>query len=104
MLRSRWSSQPRQPAGGGSPDRARDSDPDPFWPDGVVAQPAGLCLRAFLQTEFGSAGVLLAATAAALVWANPLPRPTTRHGAALTIRLGEVGLTSLSLREWLTAA
>src|SRR5215217_6377787 len=60
-------------------------------------------LRAFLQTESGSAGVLLLATVAALAWANLAPGAyASAWETPLTIRLGDVGLT-LTLREWVNS-
>jgi Na+/H+ antiporter NhaA len=58
-------------------------------------------LRAFLRTESGSAGVLVAAVAAALVWANVDP-----HGyesvwqATFSIRLGDLQVTH-DVRTWI---
>lgn len=63
----------------------------------------GTPLRAFLRTEAGSAGVLLAAIVAALAWAN-----VSEHGyehfweTALSIRLGDMAV-DLSLREWVNS-
>jgi Na+/H+ antiporter NhaA len=60
-------------------------------------------LRAFLQTESGSAGILLVATVAALAWANLAPGAyDSAWETPLTIRLGDVGL-SLTLREWVNS-
>jgi Na+/H+ antiporter NhaA len=60
-------------------------------------------LRAFLQTESGSAGVLLLATVAALVWANLAAEAyVVVWETPLAIRVGEVGLT-LTLREWVNS-
>jgi Na+/H+ antiporter NhaA len=60
-------------------------------------------VRAFLQTESGSSGVLLLATVAALVWANLAPGSyASAWETPLTIRLGDVGLT-LTLREWVNS-
>ena len=60
-------------------------------------------LRSFLRTESGSAGVLLLATLAALVWANLAPEAyASAWETTLTIRLGDVGLT-LTLREWINS-
>src|SRR5919109_834865 len=58
-------------------------------------------VRDFLSTESGSAGVLLAATVAALVWANS-PWSSSYESAwntVLSIRLGG-GEIALDLREW----
>lgn len=60
-------------------------------------------LRVFLRTETGSAAVLLAATLAALVWANVDAGSYGRlWGTELAVRLGEHGL-GLSLREWVNS-
>ena len=60
-------------------------------------------LRAFLQTESGSAGVLLLATVAALVWANLAAADYVAFWeTTLTIRVGEVGL-ALTLRDWVNS-
>ena len=60
-------------------------------------------MRSFLRTESGSAGVLLFATLAALVWANLAPEAyASAWETTLTIRLGDVGLT-LTLREWVNS-
>lgn len=57
-------------------------------------------LRAFLRTESGSAAVLLAATVAALVWANV---GAASYGSvwetSLSIRVGGAGV-SQTLRDW----
>src|SRR5919109_208740 len=58
-------------------------------------------VRDFLSTESGSAGVLLAATIAALVWANS-PWSSSYESVwntVLSIRLGG-GEIALDLREW----
>ena len=58
-------------------------------------------LRDFLNTETGGALALLAATLAALVWANS-PWPDSYESfwtTTLSIRLGDSGI-SLSLRQW----
>jgi Na+/H+ antiporter NhaA len=57
-------------------------------------------LRTFLQTESGSAGVLVAAVVAALVWANvDLGSYEAVWQTRLSIRLGDHGLT-WDLRTW----
>jgi Na+/H+ antiporter NhaA len=57
-------------------------------------------LRSFLRTEAGSAVVLLAATVAALVWANAGPASYARvWTTTLSIRIGESGV-SQDLRGW----
>ena len=58
-------------------------------------------LRAFLRTEAGSAGVLLAAIVAALVWANvDVASYESVWRTTLSIRLGTTGLTH-DLRTWI---
>jgi Na+/H+ antiporter NhaA len=60
-------------------------------------------LRAFLQTESGSAGVLLLATVAALVWANLAPQAYAAFWETpLAIRVGRVDL-ALTLRDWVNS-
>jgi Na+/H+ antiporter NhaA len=58
-------------------------------------------LRAFLQTESGSAGVLVAAIAAALIWANvDSSSYETLWGTDFALRLGDYGITR-DLRTWI---
>ncbi len=58
-------------------------------------------LRAFLQTETGSAAVLLAGVVAALVWANADPASYERvWTTTLSIRIGGAGI-SQDLRGWI---
>jgi Na+/H+ antiporter NhaA len=60
-------------------------------------------LRAFLQTESGSAGILLLATVAALVWANLAPEAYPAFWETpLAIRVGRVDL-ALTLRDWVNS-
>lgn len=60
-------------------------------------------LRSFLQTETGSASVLLAATLAALAWANMGPGTYEAFWSTeLSVRLG-TGEVSLDLREWVNS-
>jgi Na+/H+ antiporter NhaA len=60
-------------------------------------------LRAFLQTETGSAAVLLAAVVAALVWANVDPASYERvWTTTLSIRIGSHGI-SQDLRGWINS-
>src|SRR5438309_109315 len=60
-------------------------------------------LRAFLRTETGSAAVLLAATIAALIWANvDASSYRTLWGTQLSIRIGGSGV-SQDLRHWVNA-
>ncbi|HZZ96378.1 MAG TPA: Na+/H+ antiporter NhaA [Jatrophihabitantaceae bacterium] len=60
-------------------------------------------LRAFLQTESGSAGVLVAAIAAALIWANIDAKSyeSVWH-TTLSLRLGTVGITH-DARTWINS-
>jgi Na+/H+ antiporter NhaA len=58
-------------------------------------------LRDFLATETGSAAVLLAATVAALVWANAdAGSYASAWRTQLSLRAGSAGI-SMSLREWI---
>lgn len=60
-------------------------------------------LRDFLRTETGSAAVLLAATLAALVWANVAAGSYESFWeTVLAVRLGDAGI-SLDLREWVNS-
>ncbi|WP_406312866.1 Na+/H+ antiporter NhaA [Streptosporangium sp. NBC_01639] len=59
-------------------------------------------LRAFLRTETGSAVALLAATLAALVWANLGPSYDAVWGTPLSVSTGGFGI-SLSLRQWVNS-
>jgi Na+/H+ antiporter NhaA len=60
-------------------------------------------LRAFLQTESGSAGVLVAAVAAALIWANvDASGYESVWLTSLSMRLGTVGITH-DLRTWINS-
>jgi Na+/H+ antiporter NhaA len=60
-------------------------------------------LRAFLRTETGSAAVLLAATIAALLWANvDASSYRTLWGMQMSIRVGGSGV-SQDLRQWVNA-
>ncbi|MFJ1706065.1 Na+/H+ antiporter NhaA [Kitasatospora sp. NPDC088346] len=60
-------------------------------------------LREFLRTETGSAAVLLAATLAALVWANAAADAyETFWETHLSVTLGSAGV-SLDLREWVNS-
>jgi Na+/H+ antiporter NhaA len=60
-------------------------------------------LRAFLRTESGSAGVLVAAIAAALIWANvDAASYDAVWGADLSVRLGPAGITE-DLRTWVNS-
>ena len=71
MLRSRWWSRPRQSEEVALTEPATPTGPFSGrtpWSRSLQAP-----LRAFLQTESGSAGILLLATVAALAWANLAP-------------------------------
>ena len=58
-------------------------------------------LRAFLRTESGSAGVLVAAVVAALVWANVDPQGyESVWQATFSIRLGDLQVTH-DVRTWI---
>jgi Na+/H+ antiporter NhaA len=60
-------------------------------------------LRQFLRTETGSAAILLAATLAALAWANLAPAGYQNWWhTQLSVRLGGRGL-DLTLREWVNS-
>ena len=60
-------------------------------------------LRSFLQTETGSAAVLLAAVVAALVWANVDPASYERvWTTTLSMRVGSHGI-SQDLRAWINS-
>ncbi|GII88540.1 Na(+)/H(+) antiporter NhaA 2 [Sphaerisporangium siamense] len=60
-------------------------------------------LREFLRTETGSAAILLAATLAALVWANLAPRSYEAiWGTHLSVSVGGAGV-ALDLRHWVNA-
>ncbi|MGH3471262.1 MAG: Na+/H+ antiporter NhaA [Nocardioidaceae bacterium] len=67
-----------------------------LWSRGVAAP-----LRAFMRTESGSAGVLVVAIVAALLWANiDVTSYESVWQTTLSIRLGSVGVT-LDLRTWI---
>jgi Na+/H+ antiporter NhaA len=60
-------------------------------------------LRAFVQTEAGSAGVLVAAVAAALIWANiDASSYESAWRTDFSIRLGTVGITH-DVRTWINS-
>jgi Na+/H+ antiporter NhaA len=60
-------------------------------------------LRAFLQTETGSAAVLLGAVVAAILWANFSPGTyESWWRTVMSFRIGSVGV-SLELREWVNS-
>lgn len=60
-----------------------------------VAEP----VRRFLRTEAGSAGLLLAATVAALLWANLSPSYAAFWATEFAVRVGDHEL-ALDLRHW----
>jgi Na+/H+ antiporter NhaA len=69
----------------------------------VWARDRSAPLRAFLQTESGSAGVLVAAIAAALIWANiDSSSYETVWRTNLSFRLGSHGITR-DLRTWINS-
>lgn len=69
----------------------------------ACGQAARSPLRAFLQTETGSAAVLLGAVLAALVWANVSPGSyESWWRTEMAFRIGSVGV-SLDLREWVNS-
>ena len=60
-------------------------------------------LRQFLRTETGSAAVLLAATVAALIWANAsIASYDSFWGTELSIRMGSTGL-AMDLHGWVNS-
>src|ERR1700759_5407094 len=62
-----------------------------------------LPLRDFLRTESGSAGVLVAAIAVALIWANVTPHSYEAVlKTHLSVRLGGAGI-SLDLHDWINS-
>ncbi|MFC4532672.1 Na+/H+ antiporter NhaA [Sphaerisporangium dianthi] len=72
----------------------------PFLGETTWARRFETPLREFLRTETGSAAVLLAATLAALAWANAhLPSYEALWGTTLSVRLGDLGI-SQDLRHW----
>jgi Na+/H+ antiporter NhaA len=69
----------------------------------VWARSSKTPLRRFLRTETGSAAVLLAATLAALVWANiDASGYAATWGTGLSVRLGSAGL-SVDLHQWINS-
>jgi Na+/H+ antiporter NhaA len=75
----------------------------PFSGKTAWARSAQTPLRDFLRTETGGAAVLLAATVAALAWANADASSYQRvWSTMLSIRLGEAGV-ALDLREWVNS-
>ncbi|MGY4900993.1 Na+/H+ antiporter NhaA [Streptomyces sp. 900116325] len=79
------------------------SSPHPFQEQSTREPETRTPLRAFLATESGSAAVLLAATVAALVWANVAPAGYASFWEThLSVTLGSAGV-SLDLREWVNS-
>ncbi|SCX97181.1 Na+/H+ antiporter NhaA [Streptomyces sp. 136MFCol5.1] len=79
------------------------SSPQPFQEQSTRDPETRTPLRAFLATESGSAAVLLAATVAALVWANVAPMGYASFWEThLSVTLGSAGV-SLDLREWVNS-
>ncbi|MFB6705437.1 Na+/H+ antiporter NhaA [Streptomyces sp. NPDC056333] len=77
--------------------------PHPFQEQSTRDPETRTPLRAFLATESGSAAVLLAATVAALVWANVAPTGYASFWEThLSVTLGSAGV-SLDLREWVNS-
>ena len=69
----------------------------------VWAQNLETPLRRFVRTETGSAAILLAATLAALAWANISPHSYAAvWSTELSLRVGSKGLAA-SLHEWVNA-
>ena len=92
---------------GGARENPRVTEPDAsaarFSPRTVWARRLETPLRQFVRTETGSAAVLLAATLAALAWANidPSGYAATWH-TVLVIRSGTRGLAD-SWRGWVNS-
>ncbi|WP_406373138.1 Na+/H+ antiporter NhaA [Streptomyces sp. NBC_01550] len=79
------------------------SSPPPFQEQTTRDPGTRTPLRAFLATESGSAAVLLAATVAALVWANAAAVGYASFWEThLSVTLGSAGV-SLDLREWVNS-
>ena len=95
-----------RPADGRPPDRPDPAEPPGgFVLSGTTAWARGLetPLRQFLRTETGSAAVLLAATVAALAWANLAPDGYQNWWhTLLSIHFGRGGL-ELILRQWVNS-
>jgi Na+/H+ antiporter NhaA len=99
---------PRRP-GAEEPDEAEE--PEPETRGELCAPGTGTAwarspqtpLRRYLRTETGSAVVLLAATLAALVWANIDPAGyAATWSTQLSVKVGSAGL-SASLHEWVNS-
>ena len=80
-----------------------DSSASPFSRRTAWARQLETPLRRFLRTETGSAAVLLAATLAALAWANIDASGYAAFWATeLSIRVGSAGLAA-DLQEWVNS-
>ncbi|MGH8962363.1 MAG: Na+/H+ antiporter NhaA [Jatrophihabitantaceae bacterium] len=81
---------------------ADDAPTEPAWRGRTLwARSRSAPLRSFLQTESGSAGVLVAAIVAALIWANiSVDSYESLWRTDLSIRVGTVGITH-DLRTWI---
>jgi Na+/H+ antiporter NhaA len=80
-----------------------DASAAPFSLSTAWAQHLETPLRRFLRTETGGAAVLLAATLAALAWANTDPSGYGgAWGTELSVRIGHTGLAA-DLREWVNS-
>jgi Na+/H+ antiporter NhaA len=95
------------------PEEARDAPEAQETPEAPEARGAGVGtawgpspqtpLRRYLRTETGSAAVLLAATIAALAWANIDPAGyAAAWSTDLSIKVGSAGLAA-SLHEWVNS-
>ncbi len=79
------------------------SSPPHWWGRTAWARQRAAPLRGFLRTESGSAGILLAAAVAALIWANVDVGNYERiWHATFSIRLGDVQVTR-DLRTWINS-
>ena len=81
-----------------------DSSPGPLWRERTTwARGRAAPLRAFLQTESGSAGILVSAVVAALVWAN-VDFTGYEHlwHTRLSLRLGHMAVDR-DLRTWVNS-
>ena len=80
-----------------------DSSASPFSHRTAWARQLETPLRQFLRTETGSAAVLLAATVAALIWANAsIASYDSFWATGLSIHLGSTGL-SMDLHGWVNS-
>jgi Na+/H+ antiporter NhaA len=81
-----------------------DPSSAPLWRGRTAwAQQRAAPLRDFLRTESGSAGILLAAVLAALIWANvDLANYESIWHASFSIRLGDMQVTR-DLHTWINS-